>query len=914
MKKLFTKFFCLALLVCSLVAVASCGGKKAKYTVSYYNVAEGEAVKIGTESVTEGSSPKGSVAGYVLNGSLYTDAALTAEFGGKVEGDMDLYGKFLKNEASYTYQASFSLSPSTFNPFQYKSTSDSVPLDYTTMGFYGFAYNADETGFELAPNMAAADPVDVTTLYNEDPKWGLEGKKSGYAFRIALNPDAKWENGEAITADDYLYSLKELLDPEMANYRASNYYNSSTPIVGAKDYFYSGQSGIGEAEMTYQVWDESIADKLIFRWDLSAKTKFINGWVVGNGYDGYVISGAFGPAGSILDLLIGGLGASFSFTDEDLKALDGLTYAEIAADPTTKGMLDELFAFWCTEPNEELNFFEAEYKYPEFSFDNVGVKKIDDYTLDIIYGGELAGFYIKYNIGLPLVNETLWEQCKKVDENGIVSSSYGTSVETYMGYGPYKLTQYIVDQIMVFEKNPNWYGYSEKYADKYGTFVAEFDGQEHQQYQTTRIVLNYVPEITTREQMFLAGQQDVFGMNKQYYDKYKSSVRLYNATGASTYYGIILSDYQALVAREAVENKVSYDASTYNGAEQQYNKTILSIKEFRQALCYALDRKTICANLYPGGSPATSLFSNLIIADPENGIAFNDFEATKAAICEFWNVKWGEGEDFETLDEAYAAITGYDLEGAKELVEVAYAKAIELGYLGENTIVKIDYCGSSDSETEQLWYQTFNSCLETLFAGTPLEGRFEYVYNTNLGSDFGGAIQAGLADTAWGFGWSGGELDPYDLFQVYVDAATGDEEPYQYDMWINRNTENYVVTLNLDVDGKGEKEYSYTVYQWWQILNGSPEAPDGLNWKYLKVADEIRATVLAECEKLVLQDYTTIPLFNQGSIQLLSYKLNYGKETYMFGMGFGGLRYITYNFTDAEWQAYVAENGGILKY
>lgn len=907
MKKLLTKFFSLAVLVFSVAVVASCV-EKTKYTVSYYNVTESGTEQIGTESVTEGSSPKGEVSGYILAGDLYTDEDLATKFSGTISADTSLYGKFLVNAEQYTYNASFSLSPATFNPLQYKSATDAVPLDYTTLGFYGFSYNAEGTGFELTPVMAAADPVDVTSEYNKDNKWGLEGVESGRAFRIALNPDATWENGEAITADDYIYTFKELLNPEMNNYRASNYYNNSNPIHGAKDYYYSGQTGIGEAEMTYPVWAEADASKLIFDWKTTGKSVFVT-WLTSN-YGSYLGTPNYPD---MTTLLTKGLGLPLTFTEEEVAALNGKTWAEISADSAAKAIVEQLFAAWCTVENEELNFFEAEYKMPEYSFDNVGLIKVNDYTLDIIYDGELAGFYIKYSIGLPLVNETLWEKYKHQDENGVWSSSYGTSVETYMGYGPYKLTQYTVDQIMVFEKNANWFGYSTKYADKYGTFTAEFDGEQHQQYQTSKIVLRYVPEITTREQMFLSGQLDGFGLTSQYFDKYKSSVRLYNATGSATWTGIILSDYGSLVEREAVANGVTYDEN-YDGSTQQYNKTILTIKEFRQALCYALDRNTLLAALYPGGSVARSLFSDLILADPENGIAFNDFDATKAAICEFWNVKWGEGEEFATLDEAYAAITGYDLATAKELVQVAYDKAVEQGLIGENSIVKIDYCTSSDSSTQQLWYNTFKDCFVTLFEGTPLEGRFEYDYNTNLGSDFGAAIQSGMADTAWGFGWSGGELDPYDLLEVYVDAASSKEEPYQYDKWINRNTENYVVTLNLDVDGQGEKEYSYTVYEWWQIINGNSAAPDGLNFDYLKVPDAIRAEILAGCEKAILQDYTTIPLFDEGSVSLLSYKINYGKESYVFGMGFGGIRYMTYNFTDAEWEAYLSENGGTLKY
>lgn len=31
-------------------------------------------------------------------------------------------------------------------------------------------------------------------------------------------------------------------------------------------------------------------------------------------------------------------------------------------------------------------------------------------------------------------------------------------------------------------------------------------------------------------------------------------------------------------------------------------------------------------------------------------------------------------------------------------------------------------------------------------------------------------------------------------------------------------------------------------------------------------------------------------------------------------MGYGGVQYLTYNYTDAEWDAYVAEQGGTLNY
>lgn len=931
MKKLFGLFLSLI----TVFALFACGKdpvdpvdpdpdpQKTYYTISYY---EGDQ-KIGSEQVEEGKKGLYTVDGYFVVTDFYTSAQGLADEDKDAKWDKDsainanvnLYAKYIRNKLvggdTHTNYASFSLSPSNFNPLTYKSTSDAVPHDYTTNSFYEYAYNEDGTGFTLEPVMAAADPVDVTAQYAalEGDPYGLLDKfeedepKVGYAFRIALNPDAKWENGDAITADDYLYTMETLLDGKYNNYRASNYYQGGSAIFGAKDYFYSGKTGVGNARLSFEHYSEEDDADLTFVWDPKSKdTGFLEYFWSTGGAD-VVGTEKYPTITSILNVLGWGL----TTDDAVFASMHGHTLAEIKADATMKAAWDELIGAWKTKDDEELDFFTAEYSMPVFDFDHVGIKKVDDHTLDIVYTSQLLGFYQKYTIGLPLVKESLYEASLSQDAvTGAWSSTYGTSTSTYMSYGPYKFTRYIVDQVMEFARNENWFGYTEKYASKYGTFVREVDGATVHQYETTNVVLNYVPNISTREQMFLSGMLDTFGMNKAYFDTYGQSRRKYNATGASTYYGIVLSDYDSLVEREATLNGKTY-SEDYNGANEQYNKTILTIKEFRQALCYALDRRSLITNLYPGGSPAISLFSDLIIADPENGIAFNSFDSTKEAICEFWGVSYGEGEDFATLDEAYNAITGYDMTTAKQLVDVAVDKAIAANLMGQNTIVRIDYCAANDSETEQLWYNTFKDSFDTLFKGTKLEGKFQFDYNTNLGSDFGGAIQSGKADTAWGFGWSGGELDPYDLFQVYVDAPSGADEPYQYDMWIDRSGDDYEITLNLDL-GDGEEEYTYNCYEWYQILNGQSDVLP--NWRFGKVADSVRAQVLAALEGAVLNDYTTIPMMNQGSVQLLSYKLNYGKEEFMFGMGFGGIRYLTYNFTDGEWADYVAQQGGVLNY
>ena len=49
-----------------------------------------------------------------------------------------------------------------------------------------------------------------------------------------------------------------------------------------------------------------------------------------------------------------------------------------------------------------------------------------------------------------------------------------------MAYGPYKLTEYQTDKFMKFEKNENWYGWT----DGQHQYVDPEDGQTYDMYQT----------------------------------------------------------------------------------------------------------------------------------------------------------------------------------------------------------------------------------------------------------------------------------------------------------------------------------------------------------------------------------------------------------------------------------------------
>lgn len=846
---------------------------------------------------------------------------------------------------NFTYNGALSTFPTNWNPLRYKTSTDGDVYDLLSNSFYEFTYNDTYDGYKVVSVMAVGDPEDVTDKYVGE-KWGIEAGESGKAFRIKLNPDAKWENGDVINADSYIESFKRLLDPDLMNSRASNYYQGSYVIHNAKSYLYSGQEvilsdeGLEELESDeglyiglnnvsylldalsgsfgaaysikglYEVYYGETYDAMAREeWaaheaDPSAELSVPGDYADVEAYvEAFFQYKMYGDGANDLRKAVAGLYDYIGAHAEQSGAKAG--YAPI--DDTLRGYA-KLFskALWGAEDNY-LFLFSYVDVYPEIAFEDVGVQKVDDYTLDIVVDKALKGFYIKYSLGLPLVHIPTYDKLKVKDAtSGAWSTTYNTSKDTTMSYGPYKMAVFMEDQEIRYVKNENWFGYGEKYEDVYGKFTRA-DGTIGWQYQTTQIVYKKAENISTREMMFNSGLLASLGLDADLLNKYKDSDNIYFAPGASTFYGIINSDYEKLREAEIALNGGNADS-------KQYNKTILSIHEFRQALSYALNRTELCAALYPAGSAAFGLFSNLIMADPENSIPFRSLDEAKQGMCEYWGVEWGEGKEFATLDQAYNAITGYNITEARRLIDVAVDKAIKAGYMDENSIVRITYCASSSSDTETKWYNTFNTMFTDLMKGTKLEGKFQYDSDFTLGNEFGDKIQSGACDTAWGFGWNGGELDPYDLIQVYVDG-TASESPYQYDKWIDRS--KITITLTLPEDGKSgaEKEMTYSILDWYYIVNGIvPEDGRKLpDWAFGNASDSVRAKVLAAMEKAILADCTTIPLMNQGGVQLRSYQINYGRDNYVFGMGFGGIRYTTYNFTDEEWTAFLAEHNNNLE-
>jgi len=770
--------------------------------------------------------------------------------------------------ATYTYNMATDPKnfPTTWNPHQYKTANDNdLAMSYLSDALYGFDYNEAGDSYALVPRMAVGDPVDVTADYIGD-EWGIPEGATARAWKVTIRDDLKWQDGTPITAQTWVESAKLQLNPKAQNYRADSLYSGSMVLHNAEAYVKGGV----EADTSFRAYMEATgaADMESFLAEHGEEKGYIN-W-----------NGSYGDT-----------------YDFEAQTWTGAAENAIVETPLTVKELYDFFttgkgAEYCTWATDEQKLewaydeLFAKYTAPAVDFETVGIKALSDTEIVFILDKTLEGFYLKYTMDVPLVHVELYNKCA-TETDGVYTNNYGTSVETSMSYGAWKMVEFQSDKIIAFEKNENWYGYA----------LPENEGL----YQTTRIQIDAVAEAATRVEMFLNGKLDQVGLNKDYMAEYATSDYTYYDESPSTFAMAFNPDMDALKANQAA-------------AGENINKTILTVKEFRMAMSLGIDRAKFCLATSPTNAPAFALYGETIIANPETAEFYRSTDAAKQVVVDFWGLgeDVGEGKLYATVDDALAAISGYAPEMAQEYFNVAYDKAIEQGLMDEDDVVQIIIgLPSASSAFYNGGYDYIVNNYTELVKGTKLEGKLTFTRDDTIGNGFGDALRNNQVDMLFGVGWTGAEFDPFSLMEAYVSSN------YVYDACWDATKD----MMDVTVDGV---TYTASVYEWYESINNTPitatvtgtDTTAELVFPYsLDEAEaEKRVTVLAALENVVLQNYDFIPLMNDASAKLKGMQIEYYTEDEIFPLSRGGVKYMTYNYTDAEWDAYVAEQGGTLNY
>lgn len=608
-------------------------------------------------------------------------------------------------QLNYTFNDYMSGSPDVWSPHEWETSSDSYILDQTTMGLYGFDLNDTRDGYVISPEMAASDPVDVTSDYAGNETYGVPADAtSQYAFKVALNENACWEDGTPINADSYIYSMQQMLDSKMKNYRATIYTSGTTELANAYAYNHSGMP-IYTAVAADGAYREVADEEMYF--SLTQVIAFF-GDTAQAYYEG-------GYQSSFLDADGNDLFAKYA-TGEDYIQLteeakqDLLTISANLGDPNP-----EAYKEWC---------FSYDGVSEQIPWENVGLIKTGDYEITIILKNPITQFYFYYGFsGTWLVYKDLYESNKK-ETGDIIKTTYGTSADNYMSFGPYKLTEYQVDKQITMEKNDKWYGYT--------------DGKHEGQFQTTKIDCQIIETQATSLQLFLQGKLDYVALVADDMESYRASDYIVFTPQTFTSKLTFNGDYNALKKRES----------------DGINKKLLSYVDFRKALSLAIDRTEFAAQCTATHKAGYGILNYIYVSNPDTGEVYRNTEQAKKVLCDFYGVS---SED---------QITGYDKEEASKLMTSAYEAALAKGDIDADDIVDLEFLVYKNDDAYIKIIKFIQDAYTEAAIGTPLEGRIHITMTAD--EDYYDHAQQGLFEIIIST-WGGSSMDPYSIMECYAD-------------------------------------------------------------------------------------------------------------------------------------------------
>lgn len=750
-------------------------------------------------------------------------------------------------------------------------SSDSVDNEmesYMTSAFYEFNYKFDADG-KIVPGAytveysAATKLEDVTKKYAG--KYGLAADaEKGQAFAMTLRNDLKWDDGTPIKAADFVYTMTQQLSPKYLFDTASNYYSGNYVIHNAENYVKQGQKGMFPAYSVMKEYNVADDAKLIY--------STTNSRVAEKGFTPEVIVAEFGIEG---------------MTVEKINALNGKSLADIKKDAALNETWEALLGAWKTDPNEELDFFETEYEYPAMDFSEVGYFVGDnEYELVMVIDGTLnpldaegnltyeAGYYFS---GWPLVKKDLWEKCEDTTKTPY-ANSYCTSLEKSASWGPYKLTNYQDDKTYTVSRNDKWFGYGlEQYA---------------KQYQTDTIITNKIPEWDTAWLSFQNGDLDSISMDVKIASDYRTS-------------------RQAFFTPDTATGCLNLQSLAISRTDKR-NNLLLNYADFRKAISLALNRDDYCAKNRPSSQAALGLLNSMYYNDVENGKVYRDSVQAKEAILSAYGAEKVEGGwkvgnvVYSEIDEAVDAMTGYNVTLARQLMTSAYNKAKADGNYRDGEKIILTFGVSEITANTDRTKNWFQAAFDDATKGTALEGKISIEYFIFSDKTWSEQFKKGEYDLCFG-AWSNAPFNPaYLLCETQIGEVRWAQE------W-DPTKVNVSVKAKPDADHENGV-YTYNLEQWRYILQGKEKEGEKLpNFKN-NFSMEDQLTALGAVEAAILKEYYSVPVFSLYYANLMGYKTDYVTYEYNTFMGYGGIRYMSYNFDDTEWAAFVAEKGGTLNY
>ena len=816
------------------------------------------------------------------------------------------------------YNTTTTTMPSNWNELTYADNNDTQIMSYIGSSFFDYDYkfegdkkfnddgsiNVDGVvvGAYTTNYSAATKLEDVTATV--DAKWGYTAEQiaeGGYAWKITLRNDLKWDDGTAITAADFVYSMKAQLDPAFMNFRGNTYYDTLR-IKMSREYFFQNQEGTynsvaGEGYASNQAALD--AGEILYL-DLLALDNELFGW-------GIMSAGLVDAEGNAMPQYL-----AYNDTRE-FNTPDGWTTGsdDWLFDAATAWQYiapGAPYAKYC-EPGGGYSWvlIYRENLVRDVDWEQVGIYAIEAENaivvcLDKTYAllkedGSLSWQAPYYMASLPLVHQKKYEDniVEPTGESALYTSTYNSSLESTASWGPYKLVEFEAGSHYKLVKNENWYGWNMN--------------QYQNQYNITAINCLKVVETNDKWMGFLAGYYDDASLDTHNIADYYTSKYVTYAPSTGTFGMQLFSNLSVLKA-----------SGNNNG--------ILAIQEFRHAFNLSLNRNDIVEKIWPGTAvPCLGLVNSEYYYDIENSASLEDSgvyrfttEAQEGLLIAYGFEKaddgtWsGAGMTGLSLEEATMSLTGYNPTLAKEKLEIAIQKLNAdkefYGYDDTKNITLV-YGASVDNAKQRDRVAYLQNVLNELTKGTALEGKIEVKFDASAGSGWADAFRSGDTQIGFGYGFSGNPFNPFSIIGAFVDP---DDDLNYHQYWDTSSIDMTLIMPEGDYAGAGET-ITMSIQNWYFCLNGLAEvngAPKTYNWDSGYAPSSVRLMILSALEQAALNENRSIMLIGDYSGSFLGAKFSYFSTDYNTFLGFGGIRYMVVEYTDAEWNEFIAANNGDL--
>ncbi|MDO4799115.1 MAG: ABC transporter substrate-binding protein [Bacillota bacterium] len=227
------------------------------------------------------------------------------------------------------------------------------------------------------------------------------------------------------------------------------------------------------------------------------------------------------------------------------------------------------------------------------AWDEVGIKKLDDYTIQITTEDKHSAQDIMkhfYTRNLSPINRKMWDQCLSADG---LTTSYGSDLEHFVGSGPYHFKDWQYDSLHVYEKNP----------DHWISNLYHFD----------RVEVRIVPEMNARVELFEKGEIMSLEPDANTIDTYLDDPRM-------TTFGNVTVTHIDINCKNP-DNPITANLN------------------YRRAIYHAIDRETVANTIFGHMAPAGTYVNDQAGMFSENALTYRESKHG-LAVTEMVN-QWG---------------------------------------------------------------------------------------------------------------------------------------------------------------------------------------------------------------------------------------------------------------------------------